>query len=149
MSRPKPKQSRHQSKRDHVLRTPLENTVRSVIGDTADVKLLVENILTSLDEQNIISYMPQNIVSLLTPYGRVLILLIERPGLTVREMSVFLGVTETNITKAITKLQSEDLIARTKVNGRFEYSIVFENAENHSDIRRLISFISKIITQSE
>jgi predicted transcriptional regulator len=93
--------------------------------------------------------MPQNIVSLLTPYGRVLILLIERPGLTVREMSVFLGVTETNITKAITKLQSEDLIARTKVNGRFEYSIVFENAENHSDIRRLISFISKIITQSE
>ena len=149
MSSPKQKQSRHQSKRDHVLRTPLENVVRSVIGDSSDVKLLVENILTSLDEQNIISYMPQNIVPIMTPYGRVLTLLLERPGLTVREMSVFLGVTETNITKAITKLQSEDLIARTKVNGRFEYSIVLENAGNHSDIRRLVSFINKVITQTE
>ena len=69
-------------------------------------------------------------------------LLIESPNLTVREMSVFIGVSEAQIVKAIAKLTTDNLLARTKVNGRFEYSVNVKEAKKHTDIRRLVLLLS-------
>jgi len=133
--------SRHDSQRDHALRKPLETVVGSFVGDAELVKKIVEDVLSTLDAQNIISYTVHNNINLLTPFGRVLSLLLERPNLTVREMSTFLGVTEANINKAISKLMSENLVLRTKKNGRYEYRANPDTASEHSDLRRLIAMI--------
>ena len=137
--------SRYSNKRDHILRKPLESVVEQSISNGDNASSIVESILLMLGEQNIIEYGDRNLVSILTPAGRVLALLIQRPNLTVREMSVIVGTTETNIIKATAKLLDDGLIARTKVNGRNEYKIVSETLEKHSDIRGLFLVIGKLI----
>ena len=137
--------SRYSNKRDHVLRTPLERTVEMGISSGADIASIVEEILLTLGEQNVIDYGDRNITSLLTPAGRVLSLLIQKPSLTVREMSVLLGTTESSIIKAIAKLLDDGLIARTKVKGRNEYKIVGSSLEKHSDIRGLFLIIGRLL----
>lgn len=139
--------SRHENKRDHTLRTPLEKAVSKMVGGDELIKQIVEEILYTLDEQNIISYTVKNNVNLLTPFGRVMTLLIERPNLTIREMSVFLGVTEANIIRTVSKLNSEELLTRRKKDGRFEYSVNYEVAKEHSDIRRLVLLVGRLISE--
>jgi hypothetical protein len=140
--------SRYSNKRDHVLRTPLERTIDECVKNGDDVVSMVESILLTLGEQNVIQYGDNNVTSLLTPAGRVISLLIQKPALTIREMSVLLGTTETNVGKAIAKLLDDSLIARTKVNGRNEYEIVVPSLENHSDIRGLFAVIKRLLRKS-
>jgi hypothetical protein len=132
----------HDSKNDHALRLPLEEALRRATSGSIDIKTIVEEVLLTLDEQNLIAYADRNTVNILTPFGKVLCLLIESPNLTVREMSVFIGVSEAQIVKAIAKLTTDNLLARTKVNGRFEYSVNLKEAKKHSDIRRLVLLLS-------
>jgi hypothetical protein len=139
--------SRHENKRDHTLRTPLEKAVSKMVGGDELIKEIVEEILYTLDEQNIISYTVKNNINLVTPFGRVMTLLIERPTLTIREMSVFLGVTEANIIRTVSKLNSEELLTRRKKDGRFEYSVNYEVAKEHSDIRRLVLLVGRLISE--
>ena len=107
--------SAHDNRRDHVLRGPLERAVREAQKKNSDAKSLVEAILNELDEQNIIAYTPKSKVNLLTPQGRVLVFLVERPRMTVREISVSLGVSIQSANKAISLLAKDKLITRTKV----------------------------------
>jgi DNA-binding MarR family transcriptional regulator len=134
--------SRHESKKDHVLRTPLEATISHVVENRELVKIVVEEVLQSLDEQNLISYNPRFSTNIVTPFGRMLVLLMERPNLTIREMSVILGVTESNINKAITKLLGDELVFKKQNNGRYEYSVNYEVAKEHQDIRQLVRFVA-------
>lgn len=134
--------SRHESRKDHVLRSPLEATLSRVVENEELVKKLVEEVLQSLDEQNLISYNPRFNTNIVTPFGRILLLLIERPNLTIREMSVVLGVTESNINKAVTKLLDDGLIKKKQNNGRYEYSVDYQVAKEHQDIRQVVRFLS-------
>lgn len=126
---------------------PLERTIDECVKNGDDVKSMVEKILLTLGEQNLINYGDLSVTSLLTPAGRVLSLLIQKPFLTIREMSVLLGTSETNVMKAVAKLLDDDLIARTKVKGRNEYEIVVTKVENHSDIRGLFAVIKRLLSK--
>lgn len=139
--------SAHDNRRDHVLRGPLERAVREAQKKNSDAKSLVEAILNELDEQNIIAYTPKSKVNLLTPQGRVLVFLVERPRMTVREISVSLGVSIQSANKAISLLAKDKLITRTKVKGRYEYRINLENVRYHPDMRRLINTVKQAIDE--
>jgi transcription initiation factor IIE alpha subunit len=139
----------HDNRRDHVLRGPLERAVREAQKKNSDAKSLVEAILNELDEQNIIAYTPKSKVNLLTPQGRVLVFLVERPKMTVREISVSLGVSIQSANKAISLLTKDKLITRTKVKGRYEYRINLENVGYHPDMRRLINTVKQAIDEIE
>jgi Mn-dependent DtxR family transcriptional regulator len=139
----------HDNRRDHVLRGPLERAVREAQKKNSDAKSLVEAILNELDEQNIIAYTPKSKVNLLTPQGRVLVFLVERPKMTVREISVSLGVSIQSANKAISLLTKDKLITRTKVKGRYEYRINLENVRYHPDMRRLINTVKQAIDEIE
>ena len=78
-----PKPARYSNKRDHILRMPLERTIDECVKNGDDVKLMVEKILLTLGEQNLINYGDLSVTSLLTPAGRVLSLLIQKPFLTI------------------------------------------------------------------
>jgi len=130
--------SNHDNRRDHAIRGPLERIVKNAQTKNLSAKQLVESILEELDEQKIIAYTPKSNVNLLTPPGRVLLYLIQTPGLTVRELSTTLGVTNTAIIKAISLLSKNKLVARTKVKGRYEYRINLNEVVYHPDLRRLI-----------
>jgi DNA-binding transcriptional regulator YhcF (GntR family) len=134
--------SAHDNRRDHAIRGPLEKVVKNAQAKNLPAKELVELILEELDEQNIIAYTPKSNVNLLTPSGRILVYLIETPGLTVRELSTTLGVSSTAVIKSLSLLTKNKLIARTKVKGRYEYRINLNNVRYHPDLRRLIRTIS-------
>jgi DNA-binding transcriptional regulator YhcF (GntR family) len=134
--------SAHDNRRDHAIRGPLEKVVKDAQAKNLPAKQLVELILEELDEQNIIAYTPKSNVNLLTPSGRILVYLIETPGLTVRELSITLGVSSTAVIKSLSLLTKNKLIARTKVKGRYEYRINLNNVRYHPDLRRLIRTIS-------
>lgn len=139
----------HDNRRDHAIRGPLERVVKNAQANNSSAKELVESILEELDEQNIIAYTPKSNVNLLTPPGRVLLYLMQTPGLTVRELSTTLGVTNTSIIKAISLLSKNKLVARTKVRGRYEYRINLNNAVYHPDLRRLIKTLSEALSSSK
>ena len=139
----------HDNRRDHVLRQPLEIMVKDAISRKMNAKQIVELLLGELDEANIISYTPKSKVNLLTPAGRVMCLLLEKPGVTIREMSTILGVTETSILKAISLLIKEKLVTRTKVKGRYEHRINLKNARYHPDLRRLMRLVRDAVTEEE
>ncbi len=134
--------SAHDNRRDHAIRGPLEKIVKNAQSKNLSAQQLVESILEELDEQNIIAYTPKSNVNLLTPSGRILVYLIETPGLTVRELSTTLGVSSTAVIKSLSLLTKNKLIARTKVKGRYEYRINLNNVRYHPDLRRLIRTIS-------
>lgn len=139
--------SNHDNRRDHAIRGPLERVVKNAQAKNLSAKEIVESILEELDEQNIIAYTPKSNVNLLTPPGRVLLYLIQTPGLTVRELATTLGVTNTSIIKAISLLSKNGLVARTKVKGRYEYRINLENVRYHPDMRRLINTVKQAIDE--
>jgi DNA-binding transcriptional regulator YhcF (GntR family) len=141
--------SNHDNRRDHAIRGPLERVVKNAQAKNLSAKEIVESILEELDEQNIIAYTPKSNVNLLTPPGRVLLYLIQTPGLTVRELATTLGVTNTSIIKAISLLSKNGLVARTKVKGRYEYHINLNNAVYHPDLRRLIRTLFEAIPSSK
>lgn len=136
--------SKYENKRDHVLREPLEKAVARALAGNADTAQLVESVLMELDNQNLISYVPRGTISLLTPAGRVVSLLLETPGLTVREMSVTIGCSITAVQKAISVLDKDGLVRREKTDGRYEYFVDHEKARYHHDLRRLVSIVASI-----
>lgn len=140
--------SHHDNRRDHAIRGPLERVVKNAQAKNLSAKQLVESILEELDEQNIIAYTPKSNVNLLTPPGRILLYLMQSPGLTVRELATTLGVTNTSVIKAISLLSKNKLVARTKVKGRYEYRINLNNAIYHPDLRRLMRTLFETLPSS-
>jgi hypothetical protein len=132
-----------------VLREPLERAVATAIANNADLKGLVESVLLELDEQNIIAYKPKSSINLFTPAGRLVMMLMERPGLTVREMSVTLGCSQTAVIKALSVLDREKLAKRKKIKGRYEYSLDYKVLKEHAELRRLIRVISTLLSVSD
>jgi predicted transcriptional regulator len=132
-----------------VLREPLERAVAVALANNADLKGLVESVLLELDEQNLIAYKPKSSVNFFTPAGRLVMMLMERPGLTVREMSVTLGCSQTAVIKGLSVLEREKLTKRKKVNGRYEYSLNYGKLKDHAELRRLIRVISTLMSTND
>jgi len=151
LDHPVDKVQRHDNRRDHVLRRPLEAAVQDALRETEQevgldlASSIAEKVLVTLDEQRVIQYAPKGMLSLLTPAGRVLVCLAENPAATLREISLILGVSESNVTRSVSYLVKAGVIARTKVKGRNTYSVVLKVAENHPDIRRFKHAISALL----
>ena len=124
--------------REHVLREPLEQSIRAAIESGSSSSDVVETVLKTLSSQRMIMYSSKDEISLITPAGRVLVAMLEDPEITQRALSVYLGVTESNIHKAVKTLVDSGLIAKTKVKGRNKYQIDKKRALEHPDIRRLV-----------
>lgn len=109
--------------------------------------VVVEEVLKTLDEYRIISYGAPDALKLFTPQGRALMLLMEDPDLTVRELAVLLGITEGNATVAISALVKANLVVRTKVGGRNRYNFAPEGLCNHPDVSRFLAAITPVISE--
>lgn len=120
------------TKKDHVLRKPLEE----ILNDLDSSKDPADAILSMLSERGLIQYAPEGTLSLLSSAGRVLVCLLERPGSTIRDMAVRLGITEANVGRSVSQLAECNVIARTKVKGKYEYTFNEKELEKHPDIRR-------------
>jgi len=135
------------TKRDHVLRQPLENALQS-FGDI-DVSSVVDAVLRTLDQQKLISFAPAGDLPLLTTHGRTLVAILEDPGITQRALSVYLGVSESNVQKSVKALLDRGLIAKTKVNNSGHYEFAPSEALLHADITRLFDALLAVVKDAQ
>jgi predicted HTH transcriptional regulator len=137
---------RHDNRRNHILREPLKAVIQINTDKSSDE--IAEILLGMLSDYGVISYCPKGVLGLLTPTGRVLVALTERPGITMREIALYLGVTESNIAKSIASLVKANLIVRTKVKGRNMYHLNPNGAFEHPDIIRFGAAVNRVIQEA-
>jgi hypothetical protein len=125
-----------EGERSHLLRRPLDEAVREVLASGDEVATVVEAVLRTLSAHRVIAYAPSGTVGILTPTGRVLTCLIERPGITLRELASYLGMAESNVAKSVGRLVKADVVVRTKVKTRNTYHLNLDEALKHPDIGR-------------
>lgn len=128
-----------QPKRDHVMREILTAALEG--SDSTDINGIVETVLRTLSQQKMISYAPTGELSLLTTHGRTLVAIMEDPGITLRALAVYLGVSESNAQKSVKALLDMGLIAKTKVKTSVNYVFVPKIGFKHPDISRLFDGI--------
>lgn len=102
----------------------------------------VEAVMRALDKQKVFRYHNDDVISLLSTAGRVLVVLSEDPKLTQRAISVYLDLSETMIDKTVKSLIASGLITKTKVNRQNIYKVNEEEVLKHPDIRKFFDAIS-------
>lgn len=120
---------------------PLKDPLHSAIGETLQndptlTDKLTETVLRTLDERGVIQYAPPGTLALLSATGRVFVCIANNPNLTIREIAMMLGITESNVNRSVSRLVDAGVIARTKLKGRNVYTIDTEKAQNHPDIQK-------------
>ena len=113
-------------------------------SEAQDNTELVDKVLSVLDSQKLLRYSNNDDINLLSTYGKVLIVLIEDPSMTARDVSIYLGLSETMVAKVFKSLISARLITKTKDKRQNVYKINYEILKNHSDIHHIFDVMGKI-----
>ena len=127
----------------HALRASLTLAANSVESDNLDD--VVEAMLGALNDARLISYAPVDVLKLLTPAGRALMVLMEKPDLTQRELAVVLGISEGTATTTVSALVQANLLVRTKVSRKNHYRFDPEALCKHPDISRFLAAITPVV----
>lgn len=130
--------------REHVLRQPLSEMIKTAMAAGANNEELLEGIMRTLDQQKMISYCSKDEISILSPSGRVLVAIMEDSSITQRALAVYLGVTESNIQKSIKALIDAGLVTKQKEKGRNIYRVNKDRAYKHPDVSRFYDGIRQI-----
>lgn len=133
-------------KRDHVMREILTTALSE--SEATELDDIIEVVLRTLTQQKMISYAPAGEISLLTTHGRALVAIMEDPGITLRALAVYLGISESNAQKSVKALLDMGLIAKTKVKTSVNYVFVPKIGFKHPDISRLFDGVVSEIRKS-
>lgn len=131
-----------QNKANRQLVTPIELLLRD--GKNLPPEELARRIVATVSNTKGLTYGAPKEIQLLTSAARVLLIVIQEPNITVRALAIYLGVSEAAVLKSLKSLLDNNLIAKTKVNGKNNYTIVKETFEKHSDITHLIRAIGVV-----
>lgn len=124
------------------LLTPLELLIKHK-GNLSPEELAKEIINIVASASNI-SYGKNHEINLLTAPARVLITIIEQPTITTRALAIYMGISEAAIVKSLKLLLDNNLVAKTKVNGKNNYTVVKESFKKHSDITHFLTATVKL-----
>lgn len=115
--------------------------IELLIKESLDVspEELARRIVNAVANTSGISYKPANQISLLTAPAKILITIIREPKITIRALAIYIGISEAAVIKSLKMLLDNNLIAKTKVKGKNNYTVVKESFEKHSDIIHLLN----------
>jgi hypothetical protein len=120
--------------------SPLRRPLESAIAGKTEVSEVIDAVLKCLSEYRLINYRG-GAAPLLSPNGRILSDLMKNPETTLREVSIRLGTTESNVTKQMTNLVRGGLVQRTNSGTSKRYKIDLEMVLSHPDISALLDAI--------
>lgn len=133
-------QALHSNDKDvHFLFEPLRDVIALSTERNENGEQLVDRILRLLDKKRLVTYAAPHQIQLLNSHGRVLIAILEDPGITQRALSQYVGVSESNVNATIKLLLKNDLITKTRVKNRNQYFFNYEKALDHPDISRFLN----------
>lgn len=120
---------------------PIQGLLRSAIDGLTDPDAIVAALMRILDDHHLVTVRPAGEMPLLTPAGRVMVDLARHPDSTLRQLSMRLGTTESNVAKQMTNLVGAGLIERTRLGKRNSYRLNLNKTLSHSDIGSLLDVI--------
>jgi DNA-binding MarR family transcriptional regulator len=126
---------------------PVRALVDSALRNGLNADEIADGILHLLDTKHLVEYSSSKTVRLLNSHGRVLVAILEDPGITQRAIAQYLRVSESNINVSVNYLIREKLVTKTKVNNRNTYRFNAKEALKHPDISRLLSTIIPHVAQ--
>ena len=129
----------------HELFEPLRATIEIALSTNKNGEQIADEILKLLDRKRVVSYARKGQISLLSSHGRVLIAILEDPGITQRALSQYLNVSESNINASVKLLMKDNLIIKTKIKNKNRYEFNYEHALMHPDISRFIDTLMPYI----
>lgn len=132
-------QALHSNDKDvHFLFEPLRDVIALATSQGEDNEQLVDRILRLLDKKRLVSYASPHQIQLLNSHGRILVAILEDPGITQRALSQYVGVSESNVNASVKLLLKNSLITKEKVKNRNQYFFNYEHALKHPDISRFL-----------
>lgn len=131
----------------HFLLEPLRATIEAAMQQSKSGEQIADEIMRLLDRKRVVTYAKPGQIQLLNSHGRVLIAILEDPGITQRALSQYLGVSESNVNASVKLLLSNKLITKTKVKNRNTYSFNFEEGLKHPDVSRFLDTLIPYIKQ--
>lgn len=126
----------------HPVGQQIKQAIETTVDNPAVVDKLTEDILRALDNNKLLYYADPGRISLLNSHGRVLIAILEDPFITQRALSVYLGVSESNINKSLRLLQKDGIIEKKKDGKRNLYHFNQVTGLAHPDIARFIQTLA-------
>lgn len=132
--------------RSDIVAAAVRRTIESYPG--GDEKL-TEEVLATLERLRVISYQDPDTLPLLSVAGRTLVLILEHPDMTIREMAIRQGTVESNVQRAVSNLVEARLVTRTKVGRRNRYRINWGEVMRHPDFYRLLLSVRTNWTDDE
>lgn len=137
----------------HELYEPLRTLIELSLNNGLTSEQFTDAILRLLDRQHLVQYATAKQLRLLNSHGRVLVAILEDPGITQRALSQYIGVSESNINISVNKLLQQKLITKTKVKGKNTYHFNAKEAIKHPDISRFLTsvlpHISDLLTKKD
>lgn len=110
-------------------------------GLKADPQIIAQAVSKAL---NRLQYSREdNPLPLLTASGRVLLLIMNQPGITLREAANTLSVTEANVQRIVADLFMKDIVTRKGEGRQYHYQVNPDAFFSHPDIRNMITAISR------
>lgn len=123
---------------EHKLFEPLSTTISIALGKGKSAETIADEILRLLDRERLTVYASKNHIPLMNSHGRVLIAILEDPGITQRALSQYIGVSESNINNSVKLLLKNNLITKTKSKNKNTYYFNYKEGLQHPDISRML-----------
>jgi DNA-binding MarR family transcriptional regulator len=130
---------------NHPFAEQLRSVLETQIANQTSIDKLTDDILQTLDRNKLLYYADPGRLNLLNAHGRVLIAVLEDPGITQRALSIYLGVSESNINKSLRLLVKDGLIEKRRDGIRNRYQFNAKRGLQHPDIARFARTIIPLV----
>ncbi len=102
---------------------------------------VTEEVMAELEAIRLIAFQRKDVLPLLSVAGRVLVMVMERPDMTIREIAIRVGVVESNVSRAISSLAKAGLVSRRRVGRSNRYKTNMTAVLEHPDVWRLLEVV--------
>ena len=133
---------------EHPIAQKLLAIITREIEDADKAQAVAANILKMLDNEKVLYYADPGRLQILNTHGRTLVAILEDPGITQRALSVYLRVSESNVQKSLRMLLGDGIIKKERRGNRNTYSFDVEKGMSHPDVRRLLTTLLPLMSES-
>lgn len=118
--------------------------IQSIVS-AEDSDEAADRVMDLLDDMKLVVYSADETLPLLSSAGKMLMLVMEYPQITLREAAMRLGTTEANARRSMGNLMRRGLVGREKVLRKNVYTVDVAAVLEHSDIRRFLLSITNAV----
>jgi len=125
----------------------LRALIEQCVGNGGSVQDVADRVLKVLDNERLRIYSDDDRLPVLNANGRVLVAVLEDPGVSQRALASYLGVYESAVNRSLRLLANDGVLVKERVNGKVVYRFDEVRGRSHPDIARFIGVLLPLFTE--